>query len=111
MEDIKREIGLTNEARAKIESAIAALQDELSKSNSLKTNISANIRYRKEQKDIQKVQAELDGIDVEQAAKSRKDFNKRYSQKMQEEQEVQNNVSPLIIVTITATLLCSLRFP
>ncbi|ORX37164.1 hypothetical protein BD324DRAFT_625039 [Kockovaella imperatae] len=91
MEDLKREIGLTTEARAKIDSAIASLQDELSRANSLRTNISANVRYRNEQKDILKVQEELDGMDVEEAAKARKDFNKRFSQMMQREQEITND--------------------
>ena len=93
MEDIKREITLSNEARAKIDGVIASLQDELSRANSLRTNISSNVRYRNEEKDIEKVQVDLDGIDIEHAAKARKEFNTRYSQNLERENDVQSKVS------------------
>ena len=62
IEDIKREITLSNDARAKIDGLIASLQDELSRANSLRTNISANVRYRNEQKDIEKFRGSWMGL-------------------------------------------------
>lgn len=94
MENLKQEITASTEARSTIESTIASLQDELSRANSLQTNISANLRYRDEQGEIEKVQEELDGVDVESAAKSRRDFNSRYKEKLEEETRVQNAVRP-----------------
>lgn len=92
MEDIKREIAMANDARATVESAIASLQDELSRANSLRTNISANVRYRNEEKEIQKVQDELDEIDIDTAARSRRDFTHRYKEKLEEETNVKDEV-------------------
>ena len=93
MDDLKLEITTSVEARSNIDTTISSLQDELSRATSLRTNISANVRYRNEQKEIEKVQEELKGIDIEQAARSRREFNKRYSQMMDEETRVQNAVS------------------
>ena len=92
MEDIKRDIAAANNSRATIESTIASLQDELSRANSLRTNISANIRYRNEQKEIQKVQEELDEIDIDTAARSRREFTHRYKEKLEEETDVKDKV-------------------
>ena len=92
IEDIKREINMGNDARATIESTIAGLQDDLSRASSLNQNISANLRYRNEDKEIQKVQDELDEIDIESAARARKDFNARFKEKLEEETNVKDKV-------------------
>ena len=84
---------MANDSRATIESAIASLQDELSRANSLRTNISANLRYRNEEKEIQKVQDELDEIDIDTAARSRREFTHRYKEKLEEETKVKDEVS------------------
>jgi DNA repair protein RAD50 len=93
LDSIKREIDATETAIAKIDSAISALQDELSTANSLKSNISANIRYRNELKEIEKVQAQLDEIDLVQAARSRREFNQKYSGMLEDEKNKQTAVS------------------
>lgn len=93
MDDLKLEISAGNDARATIEASIASLQDELGRAETLKANISANLRYRESKKQIESVQGELDEIDVESAAKSRRDFNTRYKEKLEDETRVQNAVS------------------
>jgi DNA repair protein RAD50 len=93
MESIRTEITASTASRASIESVIAELNTEIAKADSLKSNISANIRYRKEEKEIGKVQEEIEGIDIESAAKSRKEFNSVYKKNLEEETEYQNNVS------------------
>ena len=90
MEGIKQEIVASNAARATLEASLAALADELSRQNSVKTNISSNLRYRKAERDIAKVQEELDTIDLEQLAKSRREFNTKYREKLDQESETQN---------------------
>lgn len=93
LDGIKREIDATETAIAKIDGAISALQDELSTANSLKSNISANIRYRNELKEIEKVQSQLDEIDLVQAARSRREFNQKYSGMLEDEKNKQTAVS------------------
>jgi DNA repair protein RAD50 len=93
MESIRSEITASTTSRASIESVITELNTEIAKADSLKSNISANIRYRKEEKEIGKVQEEIEGIDIESAAKSRKEFNSVYKKNLEEETEYQNNVS------------------
>jgi DNA repair protein RAD50 len=95
MESIRTEITASTTSRALIESVIAELNTEIAKADSLKSNISANIRYRKEEKEIEKVQEEIEGIDIESAAKSRKEFNSVYKKNLEEETQYQNNVSGL----------------
>lgn len=93
LEDLKREMVAATEARAVIEKELQATLTELAKAESLKSNIIQNIRYRKGEKDIAKVQEQIDEIDIESAAKSRKDFNTKYSKTLEEETEKQNAVS------------------
>jgi len=83
---------VANDARATVDSTIASLQDELSRANSLRTNINANIRYRNEEKEIQKVKDEIDEIDINTAARSRREFNSRYKEKLEEETRVSAQV-------------------
>ena len=93
MDAVKREIFASNEARETINGEISSLQDELARATSLKTNISSNINYRKAKKEIDEVENELETIDIEQAAKSRREFNKRYTTMMEKETQAQNSVS------------------
>ena len=90
LEDVKTDIAASTDAIKKIDEAIATLQDELSRANSLRTNISANMRYRNELKEIEKVQAELDEIDLVQASRARREFNIKYAGMMEEEKNKQN---------------------
>jgi DNA repair protein RAD50 len=112
IEDIKQQILAGNDARTTIEATISNLQEELGKSESLKTNISANIRYRDQMKEIQKVQDELATIDLDAMAKARKEFNVKYKEKMEEENNVNNAVSlqPIGVTTSLATQWNKLTF-
>jgi DNA repair protein RAD50 len=93
IEDLKREMTAATEARAAVETNLQATLAELAKSESLRSNIIQNIRYRKGEKEIAKVQEQVDEIDIESAAKARKEFNTRYSKNLQEETHQQNAVS------------------
>lgn len=99
MEDLKREIDATEAAVQKLDAAISASTEELGKASSVKSNIAANLRYRKELKEIEKVQEELDGIDLVQAARSRREFNLKYSGMLEEEKNKQSAVSHLVFST------------
>jgi DNA repair protein RAD50 len=96
MDDVQREIGVATDATRTIESAIRSLEVESSSASTLKNNIEANLRYRSEQKKVEKVQEELDGIDLAQAARMRREFNIKYKGMLEEEQRVQSAVSQLL---------------
>ncbi|KAL7420509.1 DNA repair protein rad50 [Cryptotrichosporon argae] len=91
MEDVRREIGLTTDAKAAVERQIASLQEEIARQNTARSNIKANLDHRDESTQIAAVQAELDEIDIEAAAKSRREFNTRYKENLDEETKVQNH--------------------
>lgn len=93
MDDVKREITSGQAARTAIDNSISSLQSELGRASSRQNNISANLRYRSTLADIKKVQEEIDSIDLESAAKSRKEFNKKFQAKTMEENRVQAEVS------------------
>lgn len=97
MDDIQREIGVATDAIRTIDSAIRSFEVESSSASTLKNNIEANLRYRSEQKKVEKVQEELDGIDLVQAARMRREFNIKYKGMLEEEQRVQSAVSCSII--------------
>ncbi|OCF37294.1 DNA repair protein RAD50 [Kwoniella heveanensis BCC8398] len=92
MSDIKREIAIATDARTTIEATIASLSSELSKAESLKGNISNNLKYREDGRKVEDVQRELDSLDLESAAKSRKEFSERYRPMMDEEEDVGGRV-------------------
>jgi hypothetical protein len=81
------------DARAAIEKALQAVQDEVAKSETLRSNITQNMRFRKGEKEILKVQEEIDSLDIESAAKSRKEFNTKFKIALEMETAKQTAVS------------------
>ena len=78
-----------------IESArdtIAVIDKEVNESNASMTNLRENIRVRKLAKEIDATQAEIDGMDMEQAAKARRQFDQKYNLEKQRETEMQSKV-------------------
>lgn len=79
-----------------IESArdtIAVIDKEVNESNASMTNLRENIRVRKLAKEIDITQAEIDAMDMEQAAKARRQFDQKYNLEKQRETEMQSKVS------------------
>ncbi|WVO14305.1 hypothetical protein L204_101937 [Cryptococcus depauperatus] len=91
--DLKRQVSQCNNTRAKIDTEIARLSSELSKSESLKTNISSNLRYREDAVKIEKVKKELEILDIKEAAESRVKFNQEYGGMLDEATEAQGQMS------------------
>lgn len=92
-EDIKTQITSTNDARATIDSTISAIQDELGKSESYRTNINFNILDREEVQQIKELNEKIQETDLDSMSKARKDFNVKYRDKMEEEKNVADAVS------------------
>ena len=78
-----------------IESArdmVAIIDKEVNESNASMTNLRENIRVRKLAKEIDVTQAEIDAMDMEQAAKARRQFDQKYNLEKQRETEMQSKV-------------------
>ncbi|ODN93462.1 DNA repair protein RAD50 [Cryptococcus wingfieldii CBS 7118] len=93
MTDIRRRIASANEKRVSLETLIQNVHENLSKSETLRSNINNNLRFREGTKRIDTVQEELDGLDLASAAKSRETFNKEYRPMLDEETNVQGRMS------------------
>ena len=93
LEEIKRELGVSAETIRKIDQATKKLDTEENQASNLRSQISANLGYRQELREIQRVQKELDEIDLEAAAKARREFNSKYKAMLEDENEKQGKVS------------------
>ena len=60
------------------------------------TNLRENIRVRKLGKEIDVTQAEIDAMDMEQAAKARRQFDQKYNVEKQRETEMQSKVCRIL---------------
>jgi DNA repair protein RAD50 len=57
------------------------------------TNLRENLRVRKLMRDIVETQAEIDSLDMEQAAKAKRHFEEKYKVEKQRETQMQSQVS------------------
>ena len=71
---------------------IAVIDREVNESNASMTNLRENIRVRKLEKEIETTQAEIDAMDMEEAAKARRQFDLKYNLEKQRETEMQSKV-------------------
>lgn len=71
---------------------IAKIDKEINESGASVANLRENIRVRKLAKDIAATQAEIDSHDMEEAAKSRRNFQDKYKIEKQKETEMQSAV-------------------
>ena len=75
-----------------VRDVIAGIEKEINESGASVANLRENIRVRKLILDITKVQAEIDSYDMEEAAKSRRNFDDRYNNEKQRETDLQSKV-------------------
>lgn len=59
----------------------------------MRSNINANLNFRNNIDDIKRVDEELQDIDIESAAKSRKEFNSKYKVALEQEADTHGRVS------------------
>ena len=71
---------------------VAVVDKEVNESNASMTNLRENIRVRKLAKEIEITQAEIDAMDMEEAAKARRQFDIKYNLEKQRETEMQSKV-------------------
>ena len=73
-------------------STIGIIDKEVNESNASMTNLRENIRVRKLAKEIEATQAEINAMDMEEAAKARRQFDVKYNLEKQRETEMQSKV-------------------
>ena len=78
---------------------IAVIDREVNESNASMTNLRENIRVRKLEKEIETTQAEIDAMDMEEAAKARRQFDLKYNLEKQRETEMQSKVCKIYRLT------------
>lgn len=91
-----------NQLSTDIESArntIGVIDKEVNESNAAMTNLRENIRVRKLVKEIDATQAEIDAMDMEEAAKARRQFDLKYNLEKQRETEMQSKVRGTQLLT------------
>ena len=71
---------------------VGVIDREVNESNASMTNLRENIRIRKLSKEKDVVQTEIDALDMEEAAKSRRQFDLKYNLEKQRETELQSKV-------------------
>ncbi|GMK53777.1 hypothetical protein CspeluHIS016_0103630 [Cutaneotrichosporon spelunceum] len=90
LESMRQEIQATKDRRAAVDKAVSALQEDVSRAHVTRRNLKSNLDFRAEERAIEKVQEEMEELDLEGAARDRRSFNHEYKQKMAEETDVQN---------------------
>lgn len=78
---------------------IGVIDKEVNESNASMTNLRENIRVRKLAKEIGVTQAEIDAMDMEEAAKARRQFDLKYNLEKQRETEMQSKVRRVQLLT------------
>ncbi|BEJ06595.1 hypothetical protein CcaverHIS641_0311170 [Cutaneotrichosporon cavernicola] len=90
LESMRQEIQATNDRRVAIDKTVSGLQEDVSRAHVTRRNLKSNLDFRAEERSIEKVQEEMDELDLEGAARDRRSFNQEYKQKLEEETDVQN---------------------
>ena len=76
-----------------IREAIREIDKEINASGASVANLRDNIRARKLAKEIGETQAEIDSYDMEEAAKARRNFEKKYGKAKKKENSLHTSVS------------------
>lgn len=71
----------------------AAINKELNESKATERNINDNIRYRSLEKEINAINSEKEGMDVEGARTASREFNNQYQRDNQKVNEMNGEVS------------------
>jgi DNA repair protein RAD50 len=93
IEDLQDALNRSTEDIAKLRADEDALAQEVSSANTTLSNLKDNIRLRKINRDIQEVETEKAGLDLEEASRARQQFDERYGPAKAQEEEANRQVS------------------
>lgn len=81
-----------------VRTSIQCIDKEINEAGASMANLRENIRVRKLIKDISDTQTEIDGFDMEEAAKAKRNFNDKYQAEKAKETELQG----LVCIDVTS---------
>jgi DNA repair protein RAD50 len=90
---LQDEVRRSEESSTNAQNALQQARDEVNRAENLRSNINANLNFRNNIDDIKRVDEELQDIDIESAAKSRKEFNSKYKVALEQEANTHGQVS------------------
>lgn len=76
-----------------IRASVAELDREIHEAGATILHLRENVRFRKLKREYVAIQDELSSIDIEEAAKAHRQFDKKYASEKSRETELQGNVS------------------
>jgi DNA repair protein RAD50 len=80
VKEVEREIVRVEDELETLQEEIVALAQQISESDNRRSTINSNLRYREAERKIVDLQKEIEGIDVDGAAKAKRDFEAKYGQ-------------------------------
>jgi DNA repair protein RAD50 len=80
VKELERQVSRAEEEVESLQEEIAVFSQQISESDNRRSTINANIRYREAERKIADIQKEIESIDIDGAAKAKKDFDTRYDQ-------------------------------
>lgn len=87
----------SSEDIAKLRGDEDALTQEVSSANTTLSTLKDNIRLRKINRDIQAVETEKAGLDLEEASRARQQFDERYGPAKAQEEEANRQASRTLL--------------
>ncbi|CAO1622307.1 unnamed protein product [Sympodiomycopsis kandeliae] len=78
IKDLQEEVSTVQEGIKTIEGDIAGIDKDLNQSEATRRNIQDNLNYRQMGRDLEKLDEELDGLDLEYAAKMRAEYGEKH---------------------------------
>jgi DNA repair protein RAD50 len=82
-----------------LQEEIAALSQQISESDNRRSTINSNLRYREAERKIFDLRKEIEEIDVDGAAKAKRDFETKYGQVDRERTAKHGKVSRIRVGT------------
>jgi len=80
VKEVEREVIRVEEEVETLQEEIAILAQQVSESDNRRSTINSNLRYREADRKIAELQKQINALDVEGAAKAKKDFETKYGQ-------------------------------
>ena len=96
---IEEQIKDLNIELEKVRNNIRLIDKEIGESSASMSNLRENLRIRRLRQDIAATQAEIDAIDLEEAAKAKRIFEEKYNIEKQMETQLQSSVWTVILLT------------
>lgn len=109
-EQVQEQENIVSELALKLEQirvSIAGIEKEINEAGATIANLRENIRVRKLMKDLAATTAELDAIDMEEAAKAKRIWTEKWNVEKQKETDLQSKVFvPITLCKTVAHGIC-----